>query len=141
MRVAVLAVLLLIGLPLSSGAAALTGKRSSKMKAIQTERAIAAEARSRLLRIEICRGCGVSNEGPRTHRIRPSRRSIRQVRAGGTTISGSVSPLPLTTRAEAQVQSLSRQMAEQQQLRQFQQQTQFEINQLRNEVHRDYLFR
>jgi hypothetical protein len=141
MRVAVLAVLLLIGLPLSSGAAALTGKRGSKMNAIQTERAIAAEARSRLLRIEICRGCGVSNEALRTHRIRLSRRSIRQVRARGTTISGSVSPLPLTTRAEAQVQSLSRQMAEQQQLRKFQQQTQFEINQLRHEVHRDYLFR
>jgi hypothetical protein len=51
--------------------------------------------------------------------------------------------LPLTSRAEAQVQDLNRAMALQQQRVQFQQQIQFELNQLRQDLqlHRDYLFR
>jgi hypothetical protein len=48
--------------------------------------------------------------------------------------------LPLTSRAEAQVQALNDAIALQQQWRLFQQQTQFEINQLRSELHRDHLF-
>ena len=42
--------------------------------------------------------------------------------------------LPLTSRAEAQVNSINRSLELQQQLRSQRQQTQFEINQLRNEI-------
>jgi hypothetical protein len=54
-----------------------------------------------------------------------------------------IAGLPLTSRAEAQVQDLNRTMALQQQRVLFQQQTQFELNQLRHELqlHRDYPFR
>ncbi|HKH27062.1 MAG TPA: hypothetical protein VKA61_01855 [Sphingomicrobium sp.] len=52
-----------------------------------------------------------------------------------------VGALPLTSRAEAQLQETNRFIAIQQQLRQHQQQTQFELNQLRSELQRAYLFR
>ena len=42
--------------------------------------------------------------------------------------------LPLTSRAEAQVNGINRSLELQQQLRSQRQQTQFEINQLRNEI-------
>ena len=42
--------------------------------------------------------------------------------------------LPLTSRAEAQVNGINRSLELQQQLRSQSQQTQFEINQLRNEI-------
>jgi transposase-like protein len=118
------------------------------MKGAQTDRAIRAEARGRVLTTEICRGCGVSSDGQtKVRRSKLSGRILRQFRGRGTTISGPVAPLPLTSRAEAQIKLLNRQTAQQQQMLQFQQQTQFEINQLRNELqrgselHRDYLFR
>jgi hypothetical protein len=145
MRITVFAVLL-AAVPLSAGTAAEKGKRGSTMKDTPTERATRAEARSRVLTTEICRGCGVEGQ----KKARPSKfsgRNLRQFRGRGTTISGSVAPLPLTSRAEAQVDFLNRQTVQQQQRLQFQQQTQFEINQLRNELqrgnelHRGYLFR
>ena len=52
-----------------------------------------------------------------------------------------VGALPLTSSAEAQLQDATRFIAIQQQLRQYQQQTQFELNQLRSELQRAYLFR
>ena len=141
MRVTISAVLLLT-LPLSTVSVAEKGKRGSTMMAAQTERAIRAEARSRVLTTEICRGCGVSSGGQiKPQRSKVSGRILRQFKGRGTTISGPVGPLPLTSRAEAQLQLLNRQTAQQQQMLQFQQQTQFEINQLRHELHRDYLLR
>jgi hypothetical protein len=141
MRVTFLAVLL-VALPLAAGTALAKDKRGSTMKGPETERALRAEARSRVLTTEICRGCGVSSERqPKAQRSKLSGRSLRQFRGRGTTISGSVTPLPLTSRAEAQSNDLNRLTAQQQQRLQFQQQTQFEINQLRNELQRDFLFR
>ena len=49
--------------------------------------------------------------------------------------------LPLTSRAEAQIHGINRSIALQAQRRQNQQQVQFELNQLRTELHRAYLFR
>ena len=141
MRIVLLAVLL-VGQPLSSEAVTGKRQRASISKAAQAERALRAEARSRVLTTEICRGCGVSAERQKKAALsKLSARSIRKFRARGITISGSVVPLPLTSRAEAQVGFINRQTIQQQQSLQFHQQTQFEINQLRNELQRDYLFR
>jgi hypothetical protein len=52
-----------------------------------------------------------------------------------------VGALPLTSRAEAQLQETNRFIAIQRQLGQYHQQTQFELNQLRSELQRAYLFR
>jgi hypothetical protein len=111
------------------------GTRSS----VSSERAARAEARSRAETMRICRGCNVSLQA--NSRRLPATRSVR---AAGKVRSGSVwtpiPALPLTSRAEAQVQTLNEIMVLQQQRRLFQQQTQFEINQLRNELQRDNLF-
>jgi hypothetical protein len=97
MRVTILAVLLLT-LPLSTGSAAEKGKRGSTMKGAQTERAIRAEARSRVLTTEICRGCGVSRGGEiKPKRSKLSGRILREFKGRGTTISGPVTRLPLTS--------------------------------------------
>jgi hypothetical protein len=56
-------------------------------------------------------------------------------------VLGLVSPLPLTSRAEAQSAFQNQLTAQQQRSVQFQQQTQFEINQLRSELQRDFMFR
>jgi len=49
--------------------------------------------------------------------------------------------LPLTSRAEAQVHHIGQQIAWQQQMQRIQQQIQFEINQLRDGIRQDRLFR
>jgi len=51
------------------------------------------------------------------------------------------SGIAFISRAEAQVHDLNRMMVQQQQRIEFQQQMQFEVNQLRNEIDRAYLFR
>jgi len=49
--------------------------------------------------------------------------------------------LPLTSRAEAQIHRINRSIALQAERTQHQQQIQFELNQLRSELQRAYLFR
>ncbi len=141
MRLTVFAILLAT-LPLSAGLAADKGNRGSTLKGAKTDRALRAEARSRMLTTEICRGCGVST-APHTSSptFKVSARNIRQFRGRGTTVLGLVSPLPLTSRAEAQSAFQNQLTAQQQRSVQFQQQTQFEINQLRSELQRDFMFR
>jgi hypothetical protein len=106
-----------------------------------SDRAARAEQRSRLETRGICRGCVVSLEENR----RSPKVTKRSVHARAKVRSGSIwmpiPALPLTSRAEAQVRALNEQMALQQQQRLFPQQTQFEINQLRHDLHRDLLFR
>jgi hypothetical protein len=107
---------------------------------VPSERAARAEERSRVETTRICRGCNVTQQ--------PNSRSadgaIRSVRARAKVRSGSVwmpiPALPLTSGSERQVQALNNTMIVQQQWRLFQQQTQFEINQLRSELQRDRLF-
>ena len=48
--------------------------------------------------------------------------------------------LPLTSRSEAQIESINRSLALQQQLRSQSQQTQFEVNQLRSEIQQSRQF-
>lgn len=48
--------------------------------------------------------------------------------------------LPLTSRSEAYLNEINRSIAIQQQLRAYSQQTQFEVNQLRNEIRRSRQF-
>ena len=114
--------------------------RGTRTSRASLERAARAEERSRVETTSICRGCNVSPQA--SSRSRTTAR--RSVRAGAKVRSGSVwtpiPALPLTSRAEAQVQTLNDTMVLQQERRQFQQQMQFEINQLRNELHRDQLF-
>lgn len=108
----------------------------------ESERALRAEARSRAVLTQVCRGCGQPWE------VRPRRRTGNIVvpnlrpRPGGrgTTLYAAVPPLPLTSRAEWYVHRLNRAQAQHLQWLQFQHQTQFELNQLRGELHRHYLF-
>ncbi len=105
-----------------------------------SERATRAEQRSRLETTRVCTGCNVSPQA----NSRSGTTAMRSARVSARGRSGSVwtpiPALPLTSRAEAQVQTLNDRMVLQQERRQFQQQMQFEINQLRNELHRDRLF-
>jgi hypothetical protein len=108
-----------------------------------SERAARAEQRSRVETTRVCRGCGLAlRPAPRTRNIasRPVR-ARRNVRS--TTLWAPIPGSPLTSRAEAQLQDLNRTIALQQQRIHFQQQIQFELNQLRHELQlqRDYLFR
>jgi hypothetical protein len=100
-----------------------------------------ADERSRAILGQICRGCGIDIQIQR--RDRGPKTALRRVRSRvpSTTVWTPVPALPLTTRAEAQVRDISGQIAWQQQMLGFQQQTQFEINQLRDEIRRDRLFR
>jgi hypothetical protein len=107
-----------------------------------SERAARAEQRSRVETTRVCRGCDLALRPARRTRNIASRpvRARRNMRS--TTLWAPIPGLPLTSRAEAQVQALNRTIALQQQRVHFQQQIQFELNQLRHELqlHRDYLF-
>ncbi|HEX2725637.1 MAG TPA: hypothetical protein VHN20_07440 [Beijerinckiaceae bacterium] len=61
-------------------------------------------------------------------------------RGRATTLYAAVPPLPLTSRTEWYIHGWNRAQAQHLQWLQFQQQTQFELNQLRGAVHRHYLF-
>ena len=110
----------------------------------ESERAARAEMRSRAAVTQVCRGCGLVGE-VRANRgssvAVPNVRARFRGRRGTTTVYGAVAPLPLTSRAEWHVHEVNRSYAQQQQWLQFQQQTQFELNQLRDELRRDFLFR
>ena len=114
-----------------------------------SERALKAEERSRAATTSICRGCMDrirAGEGSRGGVSRPfaanSSRAGRGRSPSLTTRAWTPTEvLPLTSRAEAQIHGINRSIAVQAQLRQHQQQIQFELNQLRSDLHRAYLFR
>ena len=102
-----------------------------------------AEERLRAATSSICRGCG-SDEPQTRERTQRKRQAIAPGRRSRQRVTGTwveYPRLPLTSRAEAQTREISRVMAGQQQQRRFEQQVQFEINQLRYELSQGYLFR
>src|SRR5829696_5315982 len=113
------------------------GGRTSEL----SQRAIRAEERSRAETMRVCTGCNVLPRATVTRsRIAVRASAARSSKARSTTLWPSA-PLPLTSRAERRIDDLNETVALQQQRLQFQQQIQFELNQLRNEIPRDYLFR
>ena len=140
-------VLLLLSISLEQAWA--EGGRVPRGGWIASEREQRAEARSRAVTTAICQGC-TGQTGLQPSRIEGAnrrlvgKRLLREVRRRVTVPTRAwmtVGALPLTSRAEAQLQETNRFIAIQQQLRQYQQQTQFELNQLRSELQRAYLFR
>ena len=114
-----------------------------------SERELRAEERSRAATTSICRGCldriG-AGEGSRRGASRPLATGPSRAGRGRspTLITRTWTPsdtLPLTSRAEAQIHRINRSIALEAERRQHQQQVQFELNQLRSELHRTYLFR
>jgi len=113
------------------------GGRTSEL----SQRAIRAEERGRAETMRVCTGCSVSPYATVTRSRIAVRASARPgIKARSTTLWPSA-PLPLTSRAERRIGDFNETIALQQQRLQFQQQIQFELNQLRNEISRDYLFR
>ena len=149
MRAAAPACVLLL-LSISIEQAWAEGARVPRGGWIASEREQRAEARSRALTRAICQGC-TGRTGLQPSRIEGANRRLvsnrllrevrRRVPVPTTRAWVPVGALPLTSRAEAQLQETNRFIAIQQQLRQHQQQTQFELNQLRSELQRAYLFR
>ena len=117
---------------------------------IASEREQQAEARSRAVIAAICQGCtgrtglqllrsgGAKSRLVGNHSLRHAR---RRVPLPTTRAWMPVGAFPFTSRAEARIQDATRFIAIQQQLTQYQQQTQFELNQLRSELQSAYLFR
>ena len=114
-----------------------------------SDRALKAEERSRAATTSICRGCldriGVG-EGSRRGASRPLAANLpRNVRGRSPALITRAwtltEVLPLTSRAEAQIHRINRSIALQAERTQHQQQIQFELNQLRGELQRAYLFR
>ena len=113
--------------------------RTGRGTAGLSERAARAEARSRAQTIAICEGCGVSLGKRRVERVKIASGTRTRSKARSTLWS-LIPALPFVSRAEAQVQHLNHAMAQQRQRVEFQQQIQFELNQLRSDIQRDYLF-
>ena len=112
-----------------------------------SERELRAEERSRAATTSICRGC-LDRIGAGEGSRRGGAPATGPSRAGRgrspTLITRTWTPsdtLPLTSRAEAQIHRINRSIALEAERRQHQQQVQFELNQLRSELHRAYLFR
>jgi hypothetical protein len=114
--------------------------RTGRGTAGLSERAARAEARSRAQTMAICEGCGVSLGKRRVERVKIASGTRTRSKARSTTLWSLIPALPFVSRAEAQVQHLNHAMAQQRQRVEFQQQIQFELNQLRSEIQRDYLF-
>jgi hypothetical protein len=132
----------------SLGSAWAEGARTRPGASAVSERALKAEERSRAAITSICRGCMDrirAGEGSRGGVSRPfAANSSRAGRGRSPSLTRAWTPtevLPLTSRAEAQIHGINRSIALQAQLRQHQQQIQFELNQLRSDLHRAYLFR
>ena len=116
--------------------------RGSHFQRAESARMLRAEERSRTITGEICRGCGVERRVERRSRApKTASRRGRPVRVAVTRGWTPIPALPLTSRAESQVNDINRQIAWRQQMLRFEHQTQFEINQLRDEIRRDRLFR
>jgi hypothetical protein len=114
-----------------------------------SDRALKAEERSRAATTSICRGCldriG-TGEGSRGRPSRPLAANPSRAGRGPSLLLmmrawTATEALPLTSRAEAQSHGINRSIAFQAQRRQDQQQLQFELNQLRSDLQRAYLFR
>ena len=111
-----------------------------------SDRMLRADERSRAATTAICQGCTTQLGTGRERRTRviwpkPLAREARRLRR--VPLSNpwiALETLPVTSRAEAQIQESNRMIAVEQQLRHVQQQTQFELNQLRTEIQRNYLF-
>ena len=114
-----------------------------------SDRALKAEERSRAATTSVCRGCldrigaGEGSRGRSSSPLaaNPSRSGRGRSPSLTTRAWTLTDTLPLTSRAEAQIHRINRSLALQAQRRQDQQQVQFELNQLRTELHRAYLFR
>jgi hypothetical protein len=110
-----------------------------------SERELRAEQRSRAATTSICEGC-MGRVGSREGASRLLAANLpRNVRGRSPAlITRTWTPsdtLPLTSRAEAQIHRINRSIALQAERTQHQQQIQFELNQLRGELQRAYLFR
>jgi hypothetical protein len=140
MRTTILAALL-TALSVSASAEA-PPRGGSRPTGGESERAIRAEMRSRAVLGQVCRGCGPASEvRPRRRRATIAIASPRgRFRGRGTSLYAAIPPLPLTSRTEWYVHGWNRAQAQNLQWLQFQQQTQFELNQLRGALHRHYLF-
>ena len=141
MRLVLSTSMILLG-QLALGSALAEPMREPRITPRSSKPLAGAEERLRAATSSICRGCdGEPQTRERTQRkrqaIAPGRRSRQRVT--GTWVE--YPRLPLTSRAEAQTREISRVMAGQQQQRRFEQQVQFEINQLRYELSQGYLFR
>ena len=106
-----------------------------------SQRAIRAEERSRAETMRVCTGCSVSPRANVTHSGVAARAPRGPGSKARSTTLWPIAPLPLTSRAERRIEDLNETVALQQQRIQFQQQIQFELNQLRHDLSRDYLFR
>ena len=137
-------------LPLAPlGSAWAEGARAPRGGWAVSERERRAEERSRAATASICQGC-MGRSGPRVGRrartnrpltIEPLREARGRIRVPLTRAWTPTGSLPVTSRAEAQIQESNRLVAMQLRQMQYQQQTQFELNQLRGELRRAYLFR
>jgi hypothetical protein len=127
---------------LASASAETAQRRVAPPTGGESERAIRAEMRSRAVLGQVCRGCGPASEvRPRRRRATIAIASPRgRFRGRGTSLYAAIPPLPLTSRTEWYVHGWNRAQAQNLQWLQFQQQTQFELNQLRGALHRHYLF-
>lgn len=134
---------LLLSLYVGVGSAWAEQARLSPAAGADTTRGARAEQRSRAITTEICRGCGVTTRVRQNRRLaEPRLRNVRRSsRAPATRVLAPTQALPLTSRAESQIQDVNRLNAGQQQRLRYEQQTQFELNQLRHEIARDRLFR
>jgi hypothetical protein len=113
--------------------------RAGREGAGLSERTPRAEARSRAQTMAICEGCGVSPLKKRVERVKIASGTHARSKARSATPWSPLPALPFMSRAEAQVKLLNQVMAQQRQRVEFQQQIQFELNQLRSEIQRDYL--
>ena len=111
------------------------GGRTSEL----SQRAIRPEERGRAETMRVCTGCSAPRATVTRSRIAVRASAARSSKARSTTLWPSAL-LPLTSRAERRIGDFNETVALQQQRLQFQQQIQFELNQLRNEISRDYLF-
>jgi hypothetical protein len=115
--------------------------RGSRQDRAESARMLRAEERSRAITWQICRGCGVERHAHQRRRAPKVALRRGRFRVPVTTAWTPIPALPLTGKPESQVRDINQQMAWRQQMLRFEQQTQFEINQLRTEIGRDYLFR
>jgi hypothetical protein len=121
------------------------GARTPRGAWAVSDRELRAEQRSRAATTSICEGC-MGRVGSREGASRPLAANLpRNVRGRSPALITRAwtltDTLPLTSRAEAQIHRINRSIALQAERTQHQQQIQFELNQLRGELQRAYLFR
>jgi hypothetical protein len=121
------------------------GARTPRGAWAVSDRELRAEQRSRAATTSICEGC-MGRVGSREGASRPLAANLPRNVGGRSTALITrawtlTDTLPLTSRAEAQIHRINRSIALQAERTQHQQQIQFELNQLRGELQRAYLFR